>query len=104
MFGRALTGVLLIVVCALSLAPGLAVAQDPDPESAVGPACVEGAIGCVAGVRPQAPVRIIPSAQGEFADGHADPSSEILVALALASFAGLVVSVLNRMALDDGPA
>lgn len=97
MFGRTLVGVLLLVIGAVAVAPGRALAQDPQPASASGPSCPAIA-HCTA---PQPQPRVIPSAQTELVDGHADPSTVILVVFALASSAGLVVSVLNRLALDE---
>ena len=98
MFGRALVGVLLLVIGALPLAPGRALAQDPQSASASGPSCPGSAADCTA---PQPEPRVVPSAQTELVDGHADPSTAILIVFALASSAGLVVSVLNRLAMDE---
>ena len=101
MFGRALIGVLLALSCVLVWDAGRAMAQDPESASAAGPACEAQSRDCAAGPRAEPAARVIPSAQGELADGHADPSTAILIAFALASFAGLVVSVLNRLAQDE---
>jgi hypothetical protein len=46
-------------------------------------------------------VRVVPSRPGELADGHEDQSVPVLVGLTLVAFAGLVVSVLNRLALEE---
>ncbi len=98
MVGRALVGVLLIALgCAGEWAPRPAAAQDPESAGVSGPACAHEC----GGVRIQPQPRVIPSAPTELADGHADPSTIILAVFALASFAGLVVSVLNRASMDD---
>lgn len=105
MLGRAVLGALLsfsllsLSIAAASL-PIAARAQEPDAASAAGPDCDATAAGCVDELRP-GEVRVIPSRPTELTDGHRGQSTPILVGLTMLAFGGLVVSVLNRLALDE---
>lgn len=99
MAGAALIGAFLAVSSFLAVAD-VAWAQDPDPGSQAATACEPETNECVAGVR-SGDVRVVPSRPGELAEGHEDQSVPILVGLMLVAFGGLVVAVLNRLALDE---
>jgi hypothetical protein len=96
MSGRAVTGVLLLIFAFAW--PGLAVAQQPDSANTGAPTCEAGADRC--GSSPSGQAIVIPSRPSELADGHEDFSAPILATLAVVAFAGLVVSVLNRLAFE----
>ena len=99
MLGRAVVGAVLFG-CAAAWSPPAAAAQEPDTASHAGPEC-DPAGKCVSS--PEAgEARVIPSAPSELADGHENQSMPILAGLMLLAVGGLVVSVLNRLALDEG--
>jgi hypothetical protein len=98
MLGRAVLGALLLILTAFACLPVATDAQEP-PASNANPEC-DAAVSECAGPRP-GEVRVIPSRPTELADGHEGQSVIILASLSLLAFGGLVVSVLNRLALDD---
>ncbi|MEX0784199.1 MAG: hypothetical protein WD557_16275 [Dehalococcoidia bacterium] len=97
MFGRAVFGALLLLSCAAAWSPNSVRAQDPADASRSESDCAAGATDCA---RP-GDERVVPSRPSELVDGRENQSNAILVGLMLVAFAGLVVSVLNRLALDE---
>ncbi len=101
MVGRAVVPSLLLLA-SIAVMPAAVAAQEPtDSAIRAGPDCAPEATDCVAGVQPGGE-RIVPSRPSEIVDGHEDQSIPILVGLSAVAFAGLVVSILNRLALEDG--
>jgi hypothetical protein len=100
MVGRAVVPALLLFA-SIAAMPATVAAQEPS-DSAIhaGPDCAPEATDCVAGAEPAE--RVIPSRPSELVDGHEDQSIPILVGLSAVAFTGLVVSILHRLALEEG--
>ncbi|HEX6031073.1 MAG TPA: hypothetical protein VFY90_06555 [Tepidiformaceae bacterium] len=103
----ALAGLALAMIAAFARMPAGAFADEPQvASSGASNACLRADANCaVASGVDHAPAvggpHLIPSRPSELARGHEDQSGTVLALLGLVGFAGLVVSVLHRLSLED---